>query len=522
MPAGGGYVATRRVRALFRPRDDNAPALMIPAGLAHAQLFAGATTCILLGRTADIAPDLRAYRGVLWIATGTDRPPMLAPEVRLQTLAPEVFTASDNDEALEKFVRLDARHLPSVFVTPEAAEPNAAAYHPVLAHITALLESHHQARVTRQKDGFTWQKHLLGILPHYARRPLPESWRGALAGVPAFVCGAGPSLDVSAPRLATVAGQGVLFAADSALRTLARHGLAADFAVSIDPAKMPEKCLPETSHPGRVILSAISPPTWTDILSPEQFTFAASRQITTDWLANRGITPPALAVTESCGVTALGLAYFLGCAPIHLFGLDLALTATQRHTTGAEASLYAASGFEAGRQYPEVPGNYAAQVPTHAIGDWRVLDQRLAGWPADLIFNVTDRGARLRNTTVVHPEHFSLNASPWDRGRLERLPPLPRTDDVALATAFAAIRSTAQLAQSRVAGLHAALARGGPLAAAAALRPLFAHPEMGQILGGFSLKIMPHLVPPIEGDATLWAGWIDELDELLALAQDVR
>ena len=495
---------------------------MIPPGLAHAQPFAGATTCLLLGRVGPEPVDLRAFRAVGWIinAAGHTPAPQLAPGARC-----EIVDAATPPSALpgwlEKFLRLDARHLPSIFVTPDAARDPAGIYPALLAEISPVLEAHHRARVTRQRDAFTWQKHLLQNLAGYLRRPVPARWEGALAGVPAFVCAAGPSLDVSAPHLAAAAGGGVIFAADSALNTLARHGVTADFVVSVDLAKLPEKCLPAGRTPARVVLAPVSPPTWTAAFPPGRTSFVSSRQLTGDWLARAGLGAPALAVAENCGVTALELARFLGCAPIHLFGLDLALTDQQRHTAGAEASLYTQSGFDAAQQYPEVPGNYAPTVRTHAIGDWRALDRRLATWPAGLVTNVNDRGARLANTNLVAPARFVPAAAPFDRTRLDRLPAITPPADSAIVGALAPLHATGRRGQGELAALRQTLSTGGPAALAAALRPWFADEAMAHTLGGFSLKVMPHLLPPIEGDVAFWSGLLDEAETLFALAQEV-
>lgn len=484
------------------------------------RIFPGATTAIVVG-PPPLAPgtDFRAFRAVLWISAAPHAaaPAHLPPPPRLRLLSPEEATPA----ALEAFIRLDPRHLPSLHVSPLGlADPRQA---PLLAQLTALLADHHRARVTRQQDAFRWQSHLLRNLPRYAAARWPEAWRGALTGWPAFVCGAGPSLDVSAPRLAACAHGGVVLAADSALHTLARHGITADLVVSIDVAKEPAKCLPASHLPHRAILSAVSPPAWNDALPGPGPVYVSNRQLTLDWLDTQGVSHPAVAATESCGSTALELARFLGCAPIAVFGLDLALSQTQRHTSGADASLYTQSGFDPGQRYPEVPGNYAERVPSHASADWSALDARLTAWPAGLVHNVNDRGARLANTTLIHPADFNLPIS--RTGAAEQLAALPPPEPAPLPAwpqACAQLRAAAGRAAAVVPAARAALASGGPDQAATLLRPLLTDAVTGRMLGGFSLKIMPHLLPPIEGDTSLWRALIDELETIAGLASDLR
>ncbi len=484
----------------------------MPSGNFHLQSYPGASTAIVIGPlSVDALGQLPPLRALLWISADTVSPPPLPPGTelhRVDTLAlPAVLPA------LERFLRLDARHLPSVLV-PREGDPS---LEPVVARIASVLELNHRARVTRQRDGFRWQQHVLANLAAYARQPLPATWAEALRGRPAVVCGAGPSLDISAARLAPVADRVVIFAADSALHTLARHGVTADFVVSVDVAKEPAKCLPTGRVPRHTVLSPVSPPAWRTAVPADSVHFVSSHQLTTEWLAAQGVARPALGVAENCGVTALLLARWLGCGPIHLFGLDLALAPNaQRHTTGADASLYAQSGFQAEQTYPEVPGNYSATVLTHVIGDWRALEQRLASWPAGLVINVNDRGARLGNTTLVHPSQFTFDGPATKVEWLSALSTSPTTAEAA--APLARLQAAGRQGQAILPHLLAALKSGGPATLVPLLRRILADETTGRMLGGYALKLMPHLMPPVEGDEAFWSGLLDELAELVALA----
>jgi hypothetical protein len=488
----------------------------VPSGEFHLQSYPGATTAIAIGPLpAEALALLPPVRALLWIAAETSVAPPLPAGTTLHRATALTRTAVAPE--LERLLRLDARHLPSV-LTPLAVDPELI---PVIALVADVLEQNHRARVTRQRDGFRWQQHVLANLGAYARQPLPATWANSLSGRPAVVCGAGPSLDVSAARLAPVAEQVVIFAADSALHTLAKHGITADFVVSVDVAKEPAKCLPAGYIPRHTVLSPVSPPAWSAAVSPGSVHFVASNQITTEWLAAQDVPRPPLAVAENCGVTALVLARWLGCAPLHLFGLDLALApGAQRHTSGADTSLYTQSGFDAGQSYPEVAGNYAEKVPTHVIGDWRALERRLADWPAGLVVNVNDRGARLSNTTLLAPAQFTLKGAGAKADWL-----------AALAGAAAADNVIAPLARLQAAGLQctaimphlrAALHSAGPAILVPLLRRILADETTSRMLGGFALKLMPHLLPPIEGDDAFWTGLLDELGELSARAEQLK
>ena len=489
----------------------------VPPGAFHLQAYPGATTCVAIGHlTAEAVRRLPRSRALFWITPCSNEP---APALPAGTMLTRV---SSGDPAavvaeLERFLRLDARHLPSVAVTG----PDYPHLHPLVATVTSLLEQHHRARVTRQRDGFLWQRHVLENLPAYLRQPLPATWHHRLLHRPAVVCGAGPSLDVSAPRLAAMAGRVIIFAADSALHTLARHGITADFVISIDAAKEPAKCLPAGRLPAHAILSPVSPPAWLDAVPAGSCHFVASHQVTTDWIASHGAVRPPLAVAENCGATALMLARWLGCRPLYLFGLDLALApGAQRHTTGADAALYTGSGFDAAQDYPAVPGNCTDTVPTHVIGDWRQLDERLAGWPAGLVFNVNDRGARLRNTTLVPPGQFVVDGPADKAGWMAELDRTPAgSGELPGAAALARLRQAGTRCTQALPSLRDALRLGGPAALVPPLRQLARDETVARALGAYTLKLMPHLLPPIEGDRAFWSTQLDELAELAALAE---
>jgi len=479
----------------------------------------GSDACILIGRLPPTAvlPG-GPLRAVLWLvdeaSPGAQIHAASASAVRLGPA-----TAAQIEAALVDFFKKSPKHLPALCVTRSLPPEYEAQYAEAIGIAGSVLEAQHRARVTRQADAFAWQSHILRNLAEYAASRVPDSWEGALTGIPAFIVGAGPSLDASIGALARHTGRAVVFAADSSLRALHRAGVEPDFVVSVDVAKTAAKCLlPDGPVPRRVVLSANSPPDWTPAVPAANRYFVSSNQLTLDWLASLGIARTTVNVCENSGATAIDLARFLGCAPICLFGMDLALDAAgaaQRHHGAVETSVYANSGFNAAQDFPKVPGNFSAEVPTHVIGDWRSLDRRFATWPSGLVQVVTDRGARLSNTTVVRPEDFALSTRELAREQtLAALsPPVPAPAALVRVVAeqlgffgrrllewMPAVRQTHETA--------------GDAGVAASLRSLFADPAHGRMLGAYSLKLMPHLLPPIEENAALWSGIIAEMEAL--------
>lgn len=479
----------------------------------------GADACILIGRCpAGVSLPAGRWRRVLWIvdAAGAVSPPTGSCEALL-VLKADQLVSSDLEAAVGEFFTQTPKFLPSLFVTKHLPAEQEAQFSAAIDCVAAVFESHQRTRLTRQKDAFAWQSYLLQNLGSYARCRLPATWAGALAGVPAFVCGAGPSLTVSAPALARAVSGGVVFAADSSLRALAKVGVAADFAVSVDVAKVPEKCLPDGPGPARVVLAATSPPAWSNAIPAARRFFVSSHQVTLDWLVGLGVIRPPVEVCENCGATAIELARFLGCAPIYLFGMDLALDANdlRRHHEAVETSLYQNSGFNSQQQFPLVPGNFSPEVPTHVIGDLRALDQRLAVWPAGLVRVVTDRGARLSNTTVVRSEEFVAPVSTAAKeSMLARLPAASPPSEKSMRVVAGKLDPFGKRLVEWVPLLRKTLESRGAEAVVTALRSMFATPENGQMLGAYSLKLMPLLLPPIDPDPKFWRGIIGELEAL--------
>jgi hypothetical protein len=481
--------------------------------------------CILIGPAPEgMKLPAAPFRALLWIADadahGSAIPTVPGIPASAIERLPVNRPPAEMEAAIEAFLAKSPRHLPSLYVSSQIGPAHELDYLRAAEIASASIESNSRARLTRQQDSFAWQSHLFENLPAYASRRLPESWRGALTGCPAIICGAGPSLEVSIQSLARSAGGAVVFAADSSLRALEKAGVTADFAVSIDVAKAPEKCLPKKAQPGRVVLSINSPPAWLQAIPADDVFFVSSNQLTLDWLAASGIARTQAAVCENCGATAIDVAMFMGCSPIYLFGMDLALggpanqAPAQRHHSQVDASIYRNSNFNAEQQFPRVPGNFSTHVFTHVVGDWRALDRRLSSKSPGLVFAVTDRGAKLSNTTAIRPEDFAaLPALTNKETLLAGLSSPQSAPQAALHTIAEKIHAFGSGLANWVPGLPKVLSQNGPDALAASLRSLFANPEHGQILGAYSLKLMPHLLPPLD-PRTDWPRILLELETL--------
>ena len=494
----------------------------MPEGFLKQNYDPEATTSIIIGRL-DAGCREAAFPGqkaVLWITDSTEAEfaPANIPPDQLHPLCITPQSIEAVIEALEKFCLIDPRNIPSLYITQAAHTCEA-----VLPEILAHLSTTQRTRLTRQQDAFTWQRQLLQNLPHWLSRRLPVAWEGALEGIPANIIGAGPSIDHTGPLIAQ--SPGIVISADSALHRLQQLGLQPDFIVSTDAFKTPENCLPESHTARRVILSSISPPNWTLPQYGTETLFITGRQITEDWIATLGLAPTPFASTESCGSTALELARFLGCSPIHLFGIDLAANPDAPGQIRSEAIV----DFEHQKNQrtpetvlPRVPGNFHDEVQTHVLPDLHALNARLANWPVGLVLNINDRGAKLANTPAIHPDQFQPALCPADLStRLDSLAP-PDNAAAQLQTACAAFQLIGQAIHEQLTPLRTQLHSPGPDKLAETLRGMWAQDEIAQAFGAWSLKLFPHLVPPINRSIDFWGSLLGEMEVLAQRMRSIR
>ncbi len=102
--------------------------------------------------------------------------------------------------------------------------------------------------------------------------------------------------------------------------------------------------------------------------------------------------------------------------------------------------------------------------------------------------------------------------------RLANLRPAVPPPPAVLLAARNRVRLAATLGRTQSTEIRRMLESRTPEAAAFALRQLFSDQTFANVFGTFSLKLAPHLVPPIESAPAVWHAFLDELDQLAALA----
>jgi hypothetical protein len=250
----------------------------------------------------------------------------------------------------------------------------------------------------------------------YLLRDIGEVFRGR----PAILVSAGPSLDGNASQLAEAKGKIPIVAVDTALRILNRHGVQADFAMSIDSLGMSTKHfegVPDLENIPLLYDLEVTPGVAADYPG-RRYLVGNSKPHLYRWIEE--ITGPLEGLTKGLTVAQAAFAVLAkyGADPIILVGQDLSFQ-REGGRTHAEGAAFqgryqpgdAGSGKWEDPLDPqglldiavlEVPANDGGVVPTtHALYSYlRRLEEDIATSGARVI-NCTEGGAFIRGTRVI-------------------------------------------------------------------------------------------------------------------------
>lgn len=182
----------------------------------------------------------------------------------------------------------------------------------------------------------------LSILPQsfYANR-----MKDAFRGIPAVVCGAGPSLNQAIAYLKLINDKALLIAGGSTLAALSSKGVLPHFGMAIDP-NLEEYRRLKNSFAFEVPLlysTRVFPSIFQTCNGPFGYLRSGIGGIPEIWmeeelelldpLLGEHLSPESISVTAIC----LAWAQFLGCDPIFLSGVDLAYTGKKRYADGVDS-----------------------------------------------------------------------------------------------------------------------------------------------------------------------------------------
>ncbi|GEM_PF-3826755 len=361
--------------------------------------------------------------------------------------------------------------------------------------------------------GDEWLDNIVEAAPRLVELPSVAALDGSLAGRPALVVGAGPSLADLAPVLPRLAARSIVVAAASALAPLARLGIDPHVVVLIEgkdrrdqlrAARRPEQAIlvvAQHGHPAH--------------LDPRFRALVRLDAAENGWFV-RLAPPPAIPIATggNVGTAALRLALLWGANPVVLAGLDFAWPAgTASHAEGAGSPP---AGPEHG-EFLEVPGTGDEPVRTTALlVSYRAnTEATLREFPGREVINLVRPGAaRIAGTREENASGLVANLPAGPPGTVEAppTPPPPSRDRLRgalaeLAEDLSAVAAAAHRLFEKGAGAEELRARLGAL--------LAAHPASfpAAILRG------PLLAPGTDPRETIPARLARGLDWLRRLAE---
>lgn len=207
--------------------------------------------------------------------------------------------------------------------------------------IPFLLQRVAISKATYQNRARVWVEDIIENVELLTHSPPFLTLQDGYEGVPAFIIGAGPSLDKNIHLLRQAAKKGIVFATNSGAVSLAKHGIEPQVVCCIESIDASSK-LAGLFFIDRVVrgfsLSA-SPQTLrtgTGPLLPVHEAIAQYNGPLEDLTGHGG-----LPMAGSVSTIALSLARVLGCSPLVLVGQDLAYSGGLTYATG--------TGYEASR-----------------------------------------------------------------------------------------------------------------------------------------------------------------------------
>ena len=305
-------------------------------------------------------------------------------------------------------------HQPSLQSNPEY-------YHKAKQVVQESLQSGEILIRTKVQLGGMIQENIIRNLPEMLNNPNISALNGILSNIPAFIVGAGPSLDKNIDELKRVGDQGVIIAVDTIFNKLRNYGITPHIVVSTDPTYLNAAHFNKIDDLGETIL-VFSPSVYHPILSQLKGTkvvipLMGSRFLSTlsDVFGNMATFKTGVNV----GQTSFNLARFMGCDPIVLTGLDFSfpIEGGKTHASGTalQRNIYLSNTpgkmkVELISDTPEleefepiyIPGSLTSKVATNKF--WfaylRSMEEEIKASPVKII-NSTEGGARIQGAEVA-------------------------------------------------------------------------------------------------------------------------
>ena len=162
------------------------------------------------------------------------------------------------------------------------------------------------------------------------------SLEGKFKGIPAVICGAGPSLQESLPELEAIQDRALIIGGGSALGPLSRAHIPIHFSAAIDPDPPTERFYRQNHFEAPLFYQNQVSHTLLKHHHGEKFCLGQSGSFPLEEYLTDGLDIPPCDVGWNVTTFSVMVAALLGCDPIYFVGLDLCVYEEESYASGVE------------------------------------------------------------------------------------------------------------------------------------------------------------------------------------------
>ena len=475
----------------------------------------GSTSCFIIGALDDHSSlkNFAYYNHVVWFIQQENLPPDPTIYDNVYPMTLDSIDEPKLDEIINTLCQENLVCTPDIYCSPDILENCSNAYDLILQRIQLFLEEKIRGVNTQRIHGFKSQKNVLRNIPHLLSNRLSDSSRNSLKNIPAAIIGAGPSIDEGIEVIKKFHSNFLIFCTDSAVRILNEINIEPDAIITVDASKEPDQILDSKKEIKSVFVSLKSPLTWVEKVDSNVH-YISGTNLADEWLKQNGFPITGARIVGNCGITALNLSIFFGCNPIMLFGMD--------HAASDDGKRWSSAHSERESSVKDilttVEGNYSPSVKTHVAGELNAASSIVSELPPNQkVWNVTDRGAKIKGAKVIHPKDFDLKEKIITKEKSFDFKS-KNLNKKELKELFNKIKSTLQKNKSIIRNLKK-FGKNDLENVHVSLAKLFKDDNIFKLCGNFTLKITPLLV--------LWSQLEDSekqniLDESIVMLEELK
>ncbi len=271
--------------------------------------------------------------------------------------------------------------------------------------IFSTLEHYHRAIDLIASDfqdmGVKVIRNLLNNRVKLTASSLGQSLEGACRGIPAIICGAGPSLNSQLPLLGSLRDRALLFAGGSAVAALSRHQIAPHFCAHFDPDPPRDRfLLQDVAEVPHFYQSRFSHALLSYVHAPLIWIAEGGNYPIEKWLRERYQIPyPSFDAGWTVANFCTALAILLGCNPIIFVGMEFSTSVPQVYAGELSAREHGDAFLEAQDQEGRV---VLTKQDWMMSANWQ--SQLAKKYPHLQFFNATPQGLSMGDVEKISLE----------------------------------------------------------------------------------------------------------------------